>query len=124
MMVKYPPKLLEPIKKHLLEKQKMLIKRQKDLGAEDPFADPDRLIDSAAVDADAAEQFGHERVEAMQAEVDKSLVQVDQALKRIDKGKYGVCESCGKMVDTDRLAIDPAAKYCMACESKREKVER
>ncbi|MBI4999343.1 TraR/DksA C4-type zinc finger protein [Candidatus Gottesmanbacteria bacterium] len=34
---------------------------------------------------------------------------------------YGICERCGKMIDTDRLAVMPAAELCLECEKKKEK---
>jgi RNA polymerase-binding transcription factor DksA len=35
-------------------------------------------------------------------------------------GKYGICEKCGKMIDTDRLAINPEATTCIDCEKDKE----
>ena len=119
--VKFPQNVLEPVRKHLLSKKAQLEKRKSNFAQEDPFADPDRLNDNAALDADAAEQFGHERVEAMEKETDKNLVRIKKALTRIKIGSYGICEDCGQMIDTDRLAIDPTAQYCVNCESKRGK---
>ena len=34
---------------------------------------------------------------------------------------YGICEDCGKMIDTDRLMIYPEATLCVSCEAKKEK---
>jgi DnaK suppressor protein len=115
----FPKNILRPIQQYLTNRENVLNKRKKDLKAEDPFADPDRLNDNAAVDAEAAEQFGHERVEAMKREVDKGLINVRKALTKIKVGNYGMCEGCGAMIDTDRLAIDPTARYCMKCQSKK-----
>ncbi len=36
-------------------------------------------------------------------------------------GKYGVCEKCGKMIDTERLMIMPETTICVSCEKKKEK---
>lgn len=116
----FPQTLLRPIQEHLLKKEKQLTARQKALSEEDPFADPERLNDNAAIDTEAAEQFGHERVVAMRTEIDKALINVRKALTKIKVGKYGMCENCGKMIDTDRLAIDPAILLCLSCEQKKE----
>lgn len=121
-MVKVPmPKsLLKPIQSYLQNKEKQLNARKKALADEDPFADPDRLNDNAAIDTEAAEQFGHERVVAMRREIDKALINVRKSLTKIKLGKYGVCENCKKMIDTNRLAIDPTVQLCMKCEQKKE----
>lgn len=39
--------------------------------------------------------------------------QVLAALKRIDEGKYGKCEVCGKEIPGDRLEANPAAATCI-----------
>jgi DnaK suppressor protein len=116
----YPDEVLLPIKSFLLEKKGELEARKKRLVAEDPFSDPDnRLGNNAAIDADAAEQFGHETTVAMRDEIDRKLAEVDRALVRIESGKYGTCSGCGKMIDTDRLTVDPTAEYCVDCQSKK-----
>jgi len=120
MKIKFPLKVLEPIKNHLKNEEKKLRKRKKSLKKEDPYKNPDRLNDNAASDTDAAEESGHERVSALKKEIDKNLVRIKKALARIRVGNYGICKECGKMINTDRLAIDPTAEYCVQCQKKRE----
>lgn len=50
----------------------------------------------------------------------KQIVQLRKALTMIKMGKYGICESCGKMIDTDRLAVKPDSTICIKCEKERE----
>lgn len=119
--IKFPLKVLQPVKKYLKDKEKKLKKRKKALEAEDPFANPDRVNDNAAVDTDAAEEAGHDRVAALKQEVDKTLIRVRKTLTKIKLGKYGLCESCKKLIDTDRLAIDPTATDCIKCAKKTKK---
>ncbi len=119
--VTYPPEVLEPVRKHLGEKLSGLLKRKKILQQEDPFSDSSRLNDNAAIDADAAEQFGHMRVSALRSTMDRTIIQVKKALAMIKIGKYGVCERCGKFIDTDRLMILPETTLCVDCEKKKEK---
>jgi len=45
---------------------------------------------------------------------------VRKTLTRIKLGRYGICEECHKMIDTDRLAIDLTAEYCVKCAVKKE----
>lgn len=89
------------------------------LSDQDPFADPDRTIDNAASDTEASEEFNHDRVAALIEELKKKLIDLDDALLRIGNGTYGFCATCGSMIDTDRLAVIPTAKYCSACETKK-----
>jgi RNA polymerase-binding protein DksA len=120
----YPDEVLNPIKTFLEEKKQELVERKQRLASEDPFSDPDaRLSNNAAVDADAAEQFDHENTVAMRDEVDRKLAATERALTRIDDGSYGTCTACGKMIDTDRLTVDPTAEYCVDCQRKKTVVE-
>lgn len=116
-MKKYPTEILEKINSDLLEEKKKLEVRLKNLSLEDPFADPDRVNDNAASDTEAKEEIDHERIEALQDDIRANLTSIDEALKRIKKGTYGFCENCGKMIDTDRLAAHPTAKYCIDCQN-------
>ncbi len=49
------------------------------------------------------------------------LYEIDDALRRIDLGSYGVCEACGKAIEKARLAALPFAKMCISCKSESEK---
>lgn len=117
----FPPKLLEPIKHVLHLEEKKLNQRRKEIEEQDPFKDTKRLGDNASSDADASEQFGHATVEGLKKEIDRTLIQIRKALTMIRIGKYGSCEKCGRMIDTDRLMIFPEATYCVQCEKKKEK---
>lgn len=121
MQIKFPPKLLKPLELFLKQKEKKLVAQKKELEKEDPYADTTRLIDNAAIDAEAAEEFGHERISALKKEIDKALIEIRKTLTRIRIGKYGSCEICGHMIDTDRLAIKPTATLCITCEKRKSK---
>jgi len=41
------------------------------------------------------------------------LREVDSALERMDKGSYGLCETCHDPVEQDRLLADPLVRYCL-----------
>ncbi|MFC1653271.1 TraR/DksA family transcriptional regulator [Patescibacteria group bacterium] len=118
-IVKYPAKVLLPIKKFLEDRQKKLLKQKEEIKKNDPINDADRL-NSAATDARAAGRFGHERSVAVGSELDKMLISVKKSLTKIKIGKYGLCDECGGMIDTDRLAIDPSAQKCVNCAKKKK----
>lgn len=40
------------------------------------------------------------------------------AIKKIEKGKYGECESCKGKIEPGRLKAFPAASLCVTCASK------
>jgi DnaK suppressor protein len=117
----FPSKLLNPVGKFLQGRLRRLEKRRREIGEEDPFKDASRLIDNASPDTDAAEQFGHARTSAIKEQLDKKIIQTKKALTRVKIGKYGICEDCGEMIDTDRLMVYPEATLCARDQAKREK---
>ena len=115
------------IKFTALQKDRLLIERQKsldqieELKKDDPFADPDHASDNAAVDTDVREQVGHDTIEAQIKDLEKRIVQIDAALRKIVKHQYGKCESCGKEIPEPRLQLIPEAAFCIDCEKRLRK---
>ena len=44
------------------------------------------------------------------------LKNINSALNKIEMGKYGICEKCGKQIEEERLKISPEVKYCLKCK--------
>ncbi|HOK23701.1 MAG TPA: TraR/DksA C4-type zinc finger protein [Candidatus Hydrothermia bacterium] len=44
-----------------------------------------------------------------------TLREIEEALVRINSGKYGICEKCGKFIEEERLELIPWTRYCSAC---------
>ncbi|MFA1545001.1 TraR/DksA family transcriptional regulator [Actinomadura chokoriensis] len=59
--------------------------------------------------------FERARIEASLSRARARLADIDDALRRLGEGTYGVCEQCGGPVGDDRLAARPAARTCIAC---------
>lgn len=49
----------------------------------------------------------------------QQLQDTEDALARLDDGTFGVCASCDEPVSPERLEILPAARLCVACQSRR-----
>lgn len=44
------------------------------------------------------------------------LKAINSALEKIGKGKYGICEKCGKEIEIEKLKANPTAKFCLKCK--------
>lgn len=44
-----------------------------------------------------------------------SISEIDHALRRLDTGDYGKCETCGADIPQERLEVRPAASTCVDC---------
>jgi DnaK suppressor protein len=49
--------------------------------------------------------------------------QLDEALRRLDEGLYGLCEECGGDIGEARLKALPFARRCIACQEQAELLE-
>jgi DnaK suppressor protein len=50
-----------------------------------------------------------------------TLLQIDDAIARIDDGSYGFCINCGQPMAEKRLTAVPWAPYCVDCQELSEK---
>ncbi len=80
-----------------------------------PMADPNSAAD---VGTDSFERETALRVVGNEA---KELNEIDDALKRIEDGTYGICEGTGKPIPKKRLEAFPAARYCVEYQAELEK---
>ena len=61
--------------------------------------------------SDRIEAF--EENKALTKELEIRFFNIKNALKKIENGKYGICESTGEQIPIARLEANPAAKTCM-----------
>lgn len=51
----------------------------------------------------------------------KFLYELDDAIKRIEEGTYGICEECNCLISKSRLKAIPYARLCVKCQEKKER---
>jgi len=51
----------------------------------------------------------------------QSLYELDDALKKIEEGTFGICEDCKVLISRTRLKVIPYARLCLKCQEKKEK---
>jgi DnaK suppressor protein len=68
--------------------------------------------------ADQAVELGNAgTLVALDAELNREIRQIEQALRRIDEGSYGSCARCGAVISAARLNALPDASLCIECAS-------
>lgn len=117
--VKIPSGLLQPIKNFLKVELNRLKKTKHKLEKSDPFKNGDRTSENS-IEEDVDEQIGHYDVTVKANFLSKQIVQFRKALSRLKIGKYGICEKCGSMIDTDRLAVGPETTICINCSKEMD----
>lgn len=69
---------------------------------------------------DATEAFEQAKGMALRQHLEDLLLQIGDALDRMKRGTYGICESCGQAISAERLEVLPYARLCVDCQQKKE----
>lgn len=114
---KGPGARTEVVRKQLLEQRQEILdlyehdlkvgQKSSDEGAED-------LVDRAN------SAYNREFMLSLSSSERGVLLQIEEALERLDKGEYGNCISCGDKIAAKRLQAVPWARYCIDCQELAE----
>jgi RNA polymerase-binding transcription factor DksA len=47
--------------------------------------------------------------------------EIDAALMRMARGRFGICAKCGDEIETERLRAQPTARRCNPCQANHER---
>jgi DnaK suppressor protein len=83
----------------------------------------DGIVESAALGATDDEHdpegatiaFERAQTASLLEQARDHLADLDQAIRRIEAGIYGRCETCGQPIAAERLAARPTARTCIRC---------
>ena len=105
-----------PLRKKLLEMREQLlhtVKQKQELE-----------LDTTAEVGDEADQATNSQEKEMLFELNDNervmLDQIEGSLRKMEKGAYGLCESCQKTIAKARIQAVPFARYCIHCQSSAE----
>jgi DnaK suppressor protein len=54
----------------------------------------------------------------------KLIAKMQEAIRRIDDGTFGICNDCGGPISEKRLLARPVTTQCIECKTKQEKIEK
>jgi DnaK suppressor protein len=54
----------------------------------------------------------------------KLIFKIQEALRRLDDGDYGICEECGEQIGIERLKARPVTTLCIECKTQQEEEEK
>jgi DnaK suppressor protein len=109
---------------HAVLREKLLVKRQEitdlyrsDLAAGQASADEgtEDIVDRAN------NSYNREFMFSLSDSERQLLIQVDEALGRLDAGTFGSCIHCGRAIGEKRIEAVPWARYCIDCQELKEK---
>src|ERR1700734_2663489 len=108
---------IERFKKRLLDKERGLVDQMAGLEAaarDSGGPEVSDFADSATSDETKSESFDEDAL------LSQTLIQVQDALQRIEQGTYGKCVACGRQIEPARLEAVPWAAYCLEDQEKQD----
>ena len=79
-----------------------------------------KYIDDASSE-DRTDDFDREFALNLVSSEHDSVFEIEGALRRIEEGVYGVCDSCSCQIEKPRLHALPFCRMCIKCQSEQEK---
>ena len=115
---------LRILKAMLLAKRNGILKEAKEEIAKYMSGDNRQLVDTAIDEGDWAvvdisEDLSLRRLDSHR----QLLLDIDESLRKIQEGTYGLCEECGEEISEKRLNVIPTATLCIDCKENREKMD-
>jgi DnaK suppressor protein len=116
---------LSLVKKNLALLQNLLLKRREEIFRE--VRDLENRWEETSEPQIEVEEMAQEiEITEPNAKLDEAerrqIREIDQALKKMDSGRYGICETCGKPIAMNRLKVIPWTRYCRKDAEKEEKL--
>ena len=70
----------------------------------------------------ASDLFARESVLTSEKQLEVHATTVEDALRRLRRGTYGICEDCGLPIAKERLQVLPQAARCVECQRREERL--
>ena len=116
---------LQEIKNYLIQEKEEAeeeLKRMEEYGPQGSLLEwSDELSSYVNHPADlGSETFEMEKHRALNSHQQKYLEDIHDALNKIENGTYGICETCSKEIEYERLKALPYAKECIDCAKEHQ----
>jgi DnaK suppressor protein len=70
---------------------------------------------------EATETLELEKRLVLENRIRQEMAGIEHALQKFEEGTYGLCDSCGKPIDPERLEALPQASLCLNCKAQQAK---
>jgi DnaK suppressor protein len=114
-------KELKRFKEILEEKREEILRNAKKTLNEDMTLDPDDLPDEMDL---ASSEYLQSFQFRLRGREKTFLKKIEIALRKIDEGTFGVCESCEEPISAKRLEARPETALCIRCKEDQERTEK
>jgi DnaK suppressor protein len=91
-----------------------------------------KLVREAGQKIDSAMDSADQSAQDVDQGIDYSLIEmkygqykdIADAFRKLDNDTFGLCEECGNEIDIKRLQVNPLARFCIECKTRKEEIEK
>lgn len=115
-----------------IKKERLLLKMREDIVAEAraeikkfKSGEKKQIVEAVLDDGDLSFVDLSEDISLKQLSTHReTLIKIDEALRKLNDGTYGLCEDCGDDISVERLKIIPFATHCKDCQENKEFIDK
>lgn len=107
--------------KNLFEQEKKNLIYSQGIINEEFQVQADDMLDEVDLSSAELEQSMRMRLRNREA---LYLKKIEESLRRIQDGTFGICETCEEDIELKRLEARPTTTHCMDCKERQERIER
>jgi len=120
-----PKERLNALRKDLLNRKETILKEAREEIAKYVSGDNRQLVDTALDEGDWAQVDISEDINLQRLAAHRKLLHgIDEAVRKIAEGTYGICEECGEEISGKRLRVLPSPTLCIDCQENKEQFEK
>jgi len=108
---------LDELKKKLEERRIEIVRQLENFNEAISFLEESRPPEFSE---EAQEEAASISLKALNEQEHRELILIWNALQKIKKGEYGICEDCSKPIENKRLHALPMVQYCIKCQTRLE----
>lgn len=115
----------EMLKKLLIQRREEIVREAKAEIAKYIKGEATQLVETALDDGDWSVIDLSADINLRLLETHReSLLKIDESLRKLREGSYGICEDCSGEISAERLNVMPFAIFCRDCQERREEIEK
>lgn len=115
----------ENLKRHLIRMREDIVTEAKAEIKKFKSGEKKQIVETVLDDGDLSFVDLSEDISLKQLSTHReTLIKIDEALRKINEGTYGLCEDCGDEISVERLKIIPFATHCKECQEKKEMLDK
>ncbi|OGV59562.1 MAG: hypothetical protein A2498_03165 [Lentisphaerae bacterium RIFOXYC12_FULL_60_16] len=77
--------------------------------------------DAGVSEEDGTDAFDRQFALSLASSENDALFLIEESLRKVDSGTYGICDGCGCMIEFPRLKALPFVQMCIGCQSETER---